>query len=121
MGYLYTLLCVAFTVVGQALIKWRLENLKSKFSTDYSTMVGGAKLFLDPIIIVALGSAFVASFFWLRAMSLLDITKAYPLTMLSPILIFVYAFFALDEKVSIINIVGLLFTIVGLILVTRQV
>ena len=61
------------TVVGQALIKWRLENLKSKFSTDYSTIVGGAK-FLDPIIILALGSAFVA-LFWLRAMSLLDITS----------------------------------------------
>lgn len=121
MGYSYTLLCVAFTVIGQVLIKRRLEYLKSKFSTDYSTMVGGAKLFVDPIIIVALGSSFVASFFWLRAMSLLDITKAYPLTMLSPILIFVYAFFALDEKVSITNIVGLLFTIVGLILVTRQV
>ena len=121
MGYLYTLLCVAFTVVGQALIKWRIENLKSKFSTDYSTTVGGAKLFLDPIIIISLGSAFIASFFWLRAMSLLDITKAYPLTMLSPILIFVYAVFALDEKVTMLNIIGLLLTMVGLILVTRQV
>ena len=87
--YLYTLLCVPFTVVGQALIKWRIEYLKSKLSNDYSTMVGGAKLFLDPIIIVVLGSAFVASFFWLRAISLLGLTKAYPVTMLSPILILV--------------------------------
>lgn len=120
MGYFYTSLCVAFTVIGQALIKWRIENLKTRFNQDYSTIMGGVKMFLDPIIILALGSAFVASFFWLRAMSILDITKAYPLTMLSPIIIFVYAIFALDEKVTVVNIIGLTLTIVGLVLVTKQ-
>ena len=101
-------------------MKSRIEKLKeTNTKIDYSTSMDAIKLFFDPLILLSLSLAFIASFFWIRALSTLDISRAYPITMLSPVFIFIYAGFFLNEKISMLNIAGLVIMIAGLVLILK--
>jgi undecaprenyl phosphate-alpha-L-ara4N flippase subunit ArnF len=119
-SYLYIFGTIIFTVYGQIILKWRLTNLQINLPEGlvqkgfYLT-----KLILDPYIFSGFASAFVASLFWMVAMTKFEITTAYPFMSLAPALVFIIGVFFLGETFTLGKIIGLAFIIIGTIVTVK--
>ena len=64
-------------------------------------------------------SAFVASVFWMLAMTKFELTYAYPFMSLSPALVFIVGIFVLGETFTIGKLLGLLIIMLGIIVTVK--
>lgn len=77
------------------------------------------KIIFDPFIFSGFASAFIASLFWMAAMSKMEITKAYPFMSLSPAIVFIIGVYFLNEAFTWGKVLGLMLIIIGLIVTVR--
>ena len=118
--YLYIFATILFTVYGQIILKWRLTKLQFQLAdSPMDKFFGLIKLILDPFIFSGFVSAFVASLFWMAAMSKFEITKAYPFMSLSPALVFLVGVVFLDETFTWGKLIGLIFIILGIVITVK--
>ncbi len=118
--YLYIFGTLFFTVYGQIVLKWRLSGLKVELPEGTLEKIFYlAKLIFDPFVFSGFVSAFIASLFWMAAMTKFEITQAYPFMSIAPALVFVIGVVFLDEAFTIGKVVGLLFIILGIILTVK--
>ena len=116
----YILGTLLFTVYGQIILKWRLSGLKIVLPENgMDKLVFMVKLLFDPFIFSGLLSAFVASFFWMAAMTKFEITQAYPFMSLAPAMVFVVGILFLGETFTIGKVVGLALIIIGTIVTVK--
>ena len=121
-GYLYISGTLLFTVYGQIILKWRLSSLAFVLQdhSDLKTNVFSLlKLIFDPLIFSGFVSAFIASMFWMAAMTKFEITQAYPFMSLAPALVFVLGIWFLDESFTWGKFFGLAFIIFGIFLTVK--
>ncbi len=119
-NYLYIAGTLFFTIYGQIILKWRLnqidfqlpESLQQKF-------VSLVKLIFDPFIFSGFASAFIASLFWMAAMSKFEITKAYPFMTIAPGLVFVFGILFLNEQFTWGKVIGLGLIVLGTIITVK--
>ena len=118
--YFYIFGTLFFTVYGQIVLKWRLSYLEIVLpeglldKTFYLI-----KLIFDPFVFSGFASAFIASLFWMAAMTKFEITQAYPFMSLAPALVFVIGIFFLGEAFTIGKVLGLLLIIIGTIVTIK--
>ncbi|HUH18915.1 EamA family transporter [Albibacterium sp.] len=119
MGYIYIFCTILFTIYGQIVLKWRLNQLGSlpDGTTDKLKFLG--KALLDIYIISGFISAFLASLFWMAAMTKFEITKAYPFMSLSPALVFIIGIYFLGETFTWGKLIGLIFIILGTLITVK--
>ena len=118
--YFYIFGTLFFTVYGQILLKWRLSGLKVILPEGFSEkIVYLTKLIFDPFIFSGFASAFIASLFWMAAMTKFEITQAYPFMSLAPALVFVIGILFLGETFSIGKVLGLGLIIMGIIVTVK--
>ena len=120
-GYLYIFGTILFTVFGQILLKWRLSMLHftlpdTMLSDKLLTLI---KLVFDPFIYVGFISAFIASLFWMAAMTKFEITYAYPFMSLSPAIVFLVGVFLLGETFTIGKVLGLIIIAIGIVVTVK--
>ena len=118
-GYFYILGTIIFTVYGQIVLKWRLslrgimpDELAGKFKYL-------SQAFLDPLILSGFLSAFVASIFWMAAMTKFEITYAYPFMSLAPALVFLIGVLFLGETFTIGKVLGLVIIAIGIFVTVK--
>lgn len=112
--YLYILGTLVFTIYGQIILKWRLSGLRVVLPDNAAAKIGYlVRLLFDPFVFSGFASAFVASLFWMAAMSKFEITQAYPFMSLAPALVFVIGVLFLGEAFTIGKVVGLILIILG--------
>jgi len=114
-GYLYILGTVSFTVYGQLIIKWRINYygaLPELFSEKIIFLI---KLLLDPLIFSGFVSAFLASLFWMAAMTKFEVSYAYPI-IVSGLLLFTtfLGIILLGESIHFRKIIGILLILLGI-------
>ena len=117
--YLYIAGTLIFTVYGQIIIKWRISNvgqLPDEFAEKVYFLF---KLLLDPFIFSGFLSAFIASLFWMGAMTKFELTVAYPFMSLAPALVFILGFTMLGEEFTIGKLIGLLLIVAGIIVTVK--
>jgi undecaprenyl phosphate-alpha-L-ara4N flippase subunit ArnF len=115
MGYKYVFGTLLLTVYSQIILKWRISQLNVISNDGFiSKIIQYSKLIIDPYIFSAFFSAFIASIFWMNAMSKLDITKAYPFMSLAPAIVFVFGIFFLGEQFTWGKVIGLIFIALGI-------
>lgn len=121
MGYIYILGTILFTVYGQMILKWRITKLA--WTPDVSGLlpmvVGYMKFLIDPFILSGFLSAFVASIFWMLAMTKFEITFAYPFMSLSPALVFLLGVLLLGEAFTIGKLLGLIIIVIGIVVTVK--
>lgn len=122
MGYLYVIFTILFTVYGQVILKWRISDLN--WSLDMTgglgkMIVSYMKFLFDPLIFSGFISAFIASVFWMLAMTKFELTYAYPFMALSPALVFIIGIFVLGETFTIGKVLGLLVIMIGIIITVK--
>ena len=117
MRYFYIFATILFTVYGQIILKWRMEKLGFVLPESglISKFVVLFKLVFDPFILSGFFAAFVASLFWMAAMSKFEITQAYPFMSLAPVLVFILGIWLLGEPFTIGKVVGLVLIVLGTI------
>lgn len=113
--YLYIFGTLFFTVYGQIILKWRLSSLKVELPESMvDKIIYLVKLVFDPFVFSGFAAAFIASLFWMAAMTKFEITKAYPFMSLAPALVFVIGMLFLGEQFTIGKLIGLVFIMIGI-------
>jgi drug/metabolite transporter (DMT)-like permease len=119
-GYFYIAGTLFFTVYGQIILKWRLSKLSFELPYGFfEKIISLIKIIFDPFIFSGFVSAFVASMFWMAAMTKFEITKAYPFMSLAPALVFLIGILFLGESFSWGKVIGLVFIIFGTIITVK--
>ena len=121
MRYLYIFATLFFTVYGQLILKWRLGKL------SFSLPEGGIgeklwsllKIIFDPFIFSGFVSAFIASLFWMAAMTKFQITEAYPFMSLAPAIVFILGVWLLNETFTWGKVIGLILIMIGIVVTVR--
>ena len=120
--YLYIVGTVAFTVYGQIILKWRIGIYGQLPDSASDKILFLLKALLDPYIFSGLVAAFIASLFWMAAMTKFDVSLAYPLITAGLTLTTVFmAFVILSEPVSINKVIGVVLIISGVLFMIRDV
>lgn len=118
-GYFYVSLTIAFTVMGQLLIKVGVARAIATLTgpPSLARLVSGA--LLQPAVIGGLACAFLAAIAWFPAISRLPISIAYPFMALPIVLVLLLAPFCFGEQVGLNQWLGIVFVSAGLWLATR--
>ena len=119
MGYFYVSMTIFFTVYGQLVLKWQV-NEAGQLPVD----LGGKifflfKLLLNPWIISGFVSAFVAALSWMAAMTKFELSYAYPFVSITFVLVVLSGAIFFNEPLTWPKIAGMAL-IVGGILVGSQ-
>ncbi len=119
--FLYIFGTVGFTVYGQLILKWRLSYFGELPAAFGDKVVFLLRALLDPFIFSGLVAAFVASLFWMAAMTKFDLGFAYPLvtaglTILTPLL----AVALLGEHLTLNRMIAIILIIAGVLIMARD-
>lgn len=118
-AYFFVFCTVLLTVCGQFLIKWqvlRAGNLPAA-TTDRISFI--FHLLINPWVIAAILSAFLASVTWMLAMTKLELSHAYPLTALTFVLVVIGGAALFSEPLTAAKLSGLAFVVLGIIVGSR--
>lgn len=118
-NYSYIFATIFFTIYGQIILKWRLNQLGSLPGDFLGKLKFLGSALLDIYIISGFISAFIASVFWMAAMTKFEITVAYPFMSLSPALVFLIGVLFLGEAFTWGKVLGLFLIVVGTIVTVK--
>lgn len=121
MRYFYIFGTLFFTVYGQLILKWRLSGLKFVLPEGgiVDKLLSLFKIIFDPFIFSGFVSAFVASLFWMAAMTKFEITQAYPFMSLAPAIVFLLGVWLLNETFTWGKVIGLVLIIIGVVVTVK--
>lgn len=121
MRYIYIFATLFFTVYGQLILKWRIGKLS--FALPETGLLGKfsalVRLIFDPFIFSGFVSAFIASLFWMAAMTKFQITEAYPFMSLAPAIVFILGVWLLNETFTWGKVIGLVLIMVGIVVTVK--
>lgn len=120
-NYLFIFWVVAIAVVAQTLLKTGVSQIgiitNLSFPTFFHTFL---KMVTNPFIITGLSLYLLSTFFWLILLSRLDLSFLYPFGALQYILIYISAFFFLNESINLGKIVGLSLILIGIFIINHS-
>jgi undecaprenyl phosphate-alpha-L-ara4N flippase subunit ArnF len=118
--YFYIFSTLFFTVYGQIVLKWRLSQLEIVLPEGLlDKTLYLLKLIFDPFVFSGFAAAFIASLFWMAAMTKFEITQAYPFMSLAPAVVFVIGIVFLEEAFTVGKVLGLVLIILGTIVTVK--
>ncbi len=121
MGYLYILGTILFTVYGQLVLKWRIVKYGVLPDLFLEKLIFLFKLLFDPFIFSGFTAAFLASFFWMAAMTKFELSHAYPIIVGGlALLTSLFAIIFLKEAITIYKIIGIALIICGVYFISRS-
>lgn len=120
MGHIFILLTVVLTVVGQLVLKARVDFLTKQNGLDSSLLAKVVGYFSDGWVLLGFASAFAASAFWMLALSKFDLSYAYPFMSINFVLVAMFSAFVFHEAISLNKFIGLFFIVAGTIISARS-
>lgn len=117
----FALLMVAMclTVTGELLLKTGM-NRHGELNVSFSTLVPTAiKLFSSPFVVGGFVFVFSGALFWLAVLSRWPLSLAYPLLSISYVIGISASVLFLKEKVTLVQLLGVVVIILGVFLVSR--
>ena len=121
MGYFYIFGTIFFTVYGQIVLKWRIAGVGELPELTTAKVIFLTKLLFDPWIFSGFVSAFIASFFWMAAMTKFDISYAYPFMSSAFVLVFLISVILFNEPATWQKIIGLFLIVAGILVTSRSI
>jgi len=120
MGYFYIFGTIFFTVYGQLAIKWQISKLGALPDGITEKISFLFKVLFDPIIFSGFVSAFIASFFWMAAMTKFELSYAYPFMSGAFVLVFILSVFLFQETITWQKLLGLSLIVAGIFVSSRS-
>ena len=119
--YFYIFGTVACTVYGQLILKWRIGKFGQLPDGFSEKVVFLLKALFDPYIFSGLFAAFIASLFWMAAVTKFGVSYAYPfITAGLTLMTVTLAVILLDEPISINKVIGVLLITSGVLVMVRD-
>jgi drug/metabolite transporter (DMT)-like permease len=115
--YLYIAATIALTVLGQLLLKWRMDQFGPMPAGAVPALRHLIGALLDPFVLAAFVSAFGASLAWMAAMTRFELSYAYPFTSLNFIVVLVLSVLFLGETLTVHKAVGVALIVAGTLFV----
>jgi multidrug transporter EmrE-like cation transporter len=115
MSYFYIFLTIVLTVYGQLIIKWQVTKAGALPDALLNKITFLFGLFLNPWIASAFVAAFLASLFWMAAMTKLPLSHAYPFMSLAFVLVLIASGLFFHEPITALKIAGILLIALGII------
>ncbi len=119
MSYFYIFMTILLTVFGQITIKWQVLKVGSLPEDTTAKIIFMLHLLLNPWIISALAAAFLASFFWMAAMTKLQLSHAYPFMGLTFVLVLLASGLFFHEPISTLKVLGVALIVLGLVVASQ--
>lgn len=119
LGYLYIVGTILFTVYGQVVLKWRIRSygsLPDQFCESFFFLL---RLLMDFYILSGFLAAFIASLFWMAAMTKFELSFAYPFMATNFILVLIISAYLLNEPLTYTKMLGVCLIVLGLIVVAK--
>jgi len=114
MGYFYIFLTILFTVYGQLVLKWQV-NEAGQLPVDLEGKIFFLfKILLNPWILSGFASAFVAALAWMAAMTKFDLSHAYPFMSLAFVLVLFLSVFFFHEPLTWSKVAGMALIVCGI-------
>lgn len=117
----WTAYCLVFctiflTVCGQFLIKWQALRAGTLPAGPEERIRFIIQLLLNPWVIAAFFSAFLASVTWMLAMTKLPLSHAYPLTTLTFVFVIIGSAVVFAEPITAPKLLGLTLIVMGIVI-----
>ncbi len=119
MGYLYIFGCIFFTVYGQMILKWRLSMKGDMPEGLNEKMLFLFKALLDPFILSGFAGAFIASLFWMAAMTKFQVSFAYPFMSIAFVAVLFLSALFFHEPITLGKVLGLILITSGIIVTVK--
>ena len=117
--FLYILLSGILGVTGQIILKRGLSQLGPLTLTPDTLVSVILSCALNPLIVLGLAVTVSGTFFWLIALSRVDLSFAYPFASLNYVFVLVGSWLVLGEELAPVRLIGVLAICAGVCLVAR--
>jgi len=113
------LVSVFLGAIGQVLVKYGASSLELNFAGKYLITSIISILKNAPVMcgIISYGVSFLL---WIKVLSKVELSYAYPMVSIGYILIMFFSYFLFKENISIIRILGVILIVAGVVLVARS-
>lgn len=118
-SWLMVLGTIAFTVYGQLVLKWQVDQASHSLGPTSSKLTVILSLLMRPWVISAFVAAFAASLCWMLALSKLSLSKAYPFMSLSFLLVSILSVWLFNDSFNAYKTAGLLLVVAGLVVLSQ--
>jgi drug/metabolite transporter (DMT)-like permease len=114
------LLSTIFGVVGQLLLKRGMTLLGAQTLSPSTILDVGIRIATSPWVILGIGIYVTGTFFWLVALSRVELSFAYPFASLSYVLIVGSSWLLLGESISPLRLAGVATICLGVLFVAQS-
>jgi drug/metabolite transporter (DMT)-like permease len=117
---IYILIAVLGSAVGQILLKKGMASMGplTLSVSQFSNVL--LKIGTNPYVIVGLAIYVFGTFFWLTALSRVELSFAYPFASLSYIIMLVASWSLFKEDISLLRLIGTLVIGLGVVIISRS-
>jgi multidrug transporter EmrE-like cation transporter len=119
MGWIYVVVTISFTTVGQLLLKWKLAQAGPVPSEPGPMLVFLVRQLFSVPVILGFAAAFVAAISWMAALTKFQLNLIYPFMSLCFPLTMILSVYFLGEALSWPKIVGMVVILIGLFILSR--
>jgi multidrug transporter EmrE-like cation transporter len=114
-AWIYVATTLLLTIYGQIVLKWQVLRRGTLPASVGGKVSFFTNLVLDPWVLSALLGGFVAVLTWTAALSKLELSRAYPFTAVSFIMVLVLSGILFGEPITFAKILGVGLVIAGLV------
>lgn len=118
--YAFIVATVAFSVFGQLILKWRMDQLGPLPSGFGGGLRHLLVLLVDPAVASSFIAAFIASLAWMAALTRFELSYAYPFTSLNFVLVLLLGTWLLGEGLSLHKVVGVGLIVLGTLVASNS-
>lgn len=111
---------VVMGVIGQLTLKAGLNRLGPLSLADGGPLAVARRISSSPFIVVGLGIFGIGTFFWLAALSRVELGFAYPFLSLSYVIVLFSSWLFFREQLSAWRVLGVTAICLGIYIVTRS-
>ena len=105
--------------LGQILVKIGATNLELNFAGK-NLIISLISIMRNLPVMCGIFSYGVSFLMWIKVLSKVELSYAYPMVSIGYVLIMIFSYFVLKENIGLIRIIGVFFIIIGVVLVAKS-
>lgn len=115
----FILISVFLSVVAQILLKIGMSNSSVQTALNTDALTAGLTIFSNISVVAGLAAYVSSAGIWLLVLSKIEVSKAYPFVGLGFIGTMMFAYWFLNEPLTLTKVIGTLLVLAGVLLISQ--
>ena len=115
----FILISVSLSVVAQILLKHGMSNSSVQTALNADILTAGLTIFTNISVVAGLAAYVSSAGIWLLVLSKIDVSKAYPFVGIGFIGTMMFAYWFLNEPLTLTKVIGTLLVLAGVLLISQ--